>query len=198
MARLLRRSPALTLCAALVTIPGYSAAAPDTAFGDQGTLPGVISTGARGADTSDDVGHQTLEAALMLAGQSIAKLPIVLVSVTPDTASPGVQGWTSRDDNGKADRIFLYTGNGVFRCARPSNGNYQCILKLASVLVHEAWHFRHGADEAEAYAAQIVFLMGNGGALDQIADVRMSRDLVVAASRAAREAARTRYRNQSR
>ena len=148
----------------------------------------------RGGPRNDDVEHQTLEAALMLAGRSIAKLPIVLVSVTPDTASAGVQGWTTRDATGKAERIFLYTGSGLFRCARPSNETYQCVLKLASVLVHEAWHFRHGANEADAYAAQIVFLIGNGASLDQIADVRMSRDRVVAAARAARDAARTRYR----
>jgi hypothetical protein len=31
-------------------------------------------------------------------------------------------------------------------------------LKLASVIVHEAWHLQHGRDEAGAYDAQLIFL----------------------------------------
>ena len=148
------------------------------------------SSEARRADVDDQVEHQTLEAALSLAGRSIAKLPITLASVAPDTASTGVLGWTSVNAAGNGERIFLYTGSATFRCARPSRENYQCVLKLASVLVHEAWHFRHGANEPDAYAVQIVFLMGNGGSLDQIADVRLSRNRAVTAARAAIKAAR--------
>jgi hypothetical protein len=33
------------------------------------------------------------------------------------------------------------------------------IRKIASVLVHEEWHVRHGSDEAGAYAAQLTTLV---------------------------------------
>jgi len=36
-------------------------------------------------------------------------------------------------------------------------------LKLASIIVHEAWHYRDGPSEAEAYAKQIAFLTTHGG-----------------------------------
>jgi hypothetical protein len=32
------------------------------------------------------------------------------------------------------------------------------LRKIASVLVHEEWHVRHGSDEAGAYAAQLTTL----------------------------------------
>ena len=31
-------------------------------------------------------------------------------------------------------------------------------MKLASVIVHEAWHLQHGRDEGGAYDAQLIFL----------------------------------------
>jgi hypothetical protein len=156
----------------------------------------ALSCSARAADDHDQVERQTLEAALLLAGQSVGRLPIALASVTPDTASPGVLAWTTVGSDGNSERIFVYAGSGTFRCARPANGNYQCLLKLASVIVHEAWHFKHGGSEAGAYDAQIAFLMGNQGALEQIADVRRSRERAVAAQRKAVDAARKRSPDQ--
>jgi hypothetical protein len=167
------------LCTAFVILTGYSIAWPATAQG-------------LAADDKDPVARQTLESALLLAGQSIATLPIVLTSIRPDTASADAQGWTSVGRDGRGEQIFLYTESASFRCARPSSENYQCLLKLASVIVHEVWHLRHRGGEAEAYAAQITFLMGHHGALDQIADVRRSRDRAVAVERKAIDAARQR------
>jgi hypothetical protein len=189
-----RRSFPVTLCAAVVAVAGACAALPDVAGARESAPPGVQSGRTQGLDGSrmDD---RTLQAALVVAGRGIAKLPIVLVSVKPDIASPGVQAWTAVDAGGKSTEIFVYTESRIFRCARVSTWDSQCVLKLASVLVHEAWHFEHGGNEADAYATQIVFLMGNGGTRDQIADVRRSRDRVLAAGKEAGEAARRRYRN---
>jgi hypothetical protein len=145
---------------------------------------------ARTADDPARVERQTLEAALLLAGIATAKLPVSLASVKPDTASAGVQAWTTVGGDGRGERIYIYSGSDLFRCARPSNENYQCLLKLASVILHEAWHFRHGASETGAYDAQLAFLMANQGALEQMTDVRRSRSQAVAAERKAVEAAR--------
>src|SRR5262245_31393594 len=83
----------------------------------------------------------TLEAALALAGLERANLPITLVAVAPATASHGMEAWTSFDAEGKGEQIFVYTGSDMFRCARWPLGMRQCRIRLASALVHEAWHF---------------------------------------------------------
>ena len=147
--------------------------------------------------TSDNPGpveRQTLEAALMLTGFAIAKLPIELVSVPPNGASPGVEGWTLYRADGQGERIFVYSGSAIFRCASQPDKNtesHQCLLRLASVIVHEAWHFRHGRQETGAYSAQIQFLMANHASDAHIAAVQMARDRVLAAVRkAAKEAGR--------
>jgi len=136
------------------------------------------------------IDRETLDAALFLAGQAAAGIPLVLVSESPDGFSQGVQGWTTTGPDGRGDRVFLLTESPAFRCARRERHDFQCRLKLASVIVHEAWHFRHGGGEGDAYGAQITFLMSHGAALEQIVDVRRSRTLAVAAERKTVEAAR--------
>jgi hypothetical protein len=66
------------------------------------------------------------------------------------------------------------------------------VLKLASVIVHEAWHFSRGGGEVDAYAAQITLLMAHHGALEEIADVRRSRDRAVVVEQKAIDAVRRR------
>jgi hypothetical protein len=63
-------------------------------------------------------------------------------------------------------------------------------VRLASVIVHEAWHFKNGQQEAGAYSAQISFLMANHASDAQIAAVQMARDRVLAAARKAANAAK--------
>jgi hypothetical protein len=59
----------------------------------------------------------------------------------------------------------------------------QCLLRLASAVVHEAWHLDNGRDEGEAYEAQIAFLMKNGAATEHVKAVRLARNRVLATER---------------
>jgi hypothetical protein len=119
------------------------------------------------------VEQQTLDNALLLAGSGITSLPIELASLPPDHASRGIEAWTVFRDDGKAARIFVYTASRVFRCSSARwDSEHKCVLKLASILVHEAWHFRHGQSEAGAYNAQIAFLILHSGSREQIESVR--------------------------
>jgi hypothetical protein len=117
--------------------------------------------------------QRTLERAILLAGPGVARLPIVLAATPPDGASDGVEAWVIRKPDGHAHQIGVYRESAAFRCA---SGlivqNYQCLLKVASAIVHEAWHYNHGADETGAYDAQIAFLVLNGGSSAQVSGVR--------------------------
>src|SRR5437879_4882241 len=81
-----------------------------------------------------------LERAIALAGPHLhADLPIVLTSVLPPTVSANAEAWTVYDEPCKGARIFVYTGSRAFRCASgPERLRYQCDLKVASIVVHEA------------------------------------------------------------
>jgi hypothetical protein len=146
---------------------------------------------AASATAGQDARHerQTVEAARVLAGPDVAGLPIELASVLPNAASKGAEGWTIAGDSGKGERIFVYTGSEIFRCAS-TRDNHECLLRLASILVHEAWHIRNGPREDEAYSAQIAFLIGNRVSSAQVAAVRKSRDRSLAAERKAIDAAK--------
>jgi len=107
--------------------------------------------------------------------------------------SPDAEAWTVYDEHGTGDRIFVYTRSRTFRCASATRSDQdQCLLRLASIIVHEAWHFRHGPDEAEAYEAQLAFLglteasaflQASETASQDIREVRRSRDRVLANKR---------------
>ena len=127
--------------------------------------------------------RETLETALILAGLDRANLPITLATVAPSSASHGIEAWTSYDAAGCGDRIFVYTGSDMFRCARWPFGMRQCRVRLASALIHEAWHFEHGRNEGDAYEAQIAFLMRNGAATEHVKAVRLARNRVLAEER---------------
>ena len=58
----------------------------------------------------------------------------------------------------------------------------QCLLRLASVLVHEAWHSENGRDERGAYEEQIAFLLRNGAATEHVAAVRLAQKRACAAA----------------
>jgi hypothetical protein len=146
------------------------------------------------ADSTPAQERGVLDRALRLTGpQAYAHLPLVLISELPGTASPGAEAWTVFDEHGKGDRIFVYIRSRTFQCASARRiDQNQCLLKLASVIVHEAWHLRNGRDEVGAYEAQLTFLRlieasafghGNEAAALNIREVRRARDRVVADQR---------------
>ena len=124
--------------------------------------------------------RETLRRVLVLAGLDRANLPITLATVAPASASRGVEAWTSYDDE-CGDRIFVYTRSDMFRCASPPLAMRQCLLRLASAVVHEAWHVENGRDEKEAYEVQIAFLLRNGAATEYVKAVRLAQKRVLAA-----------------
>ena len=151
----------------------------------------VLPASSRVVEGLDLAEWRTLEAALFLAGPGLAALPIELASSAPDGASPGVEGWIASGADGRAERIVIYTGSGIFRCAKWPHDRFlshECLIRLASVIVHEAWHFRHGRLETGAYGAQIIFLLAKNAPRRQIAAVQTARDRVAATARKTNEA----------
>ena len=156
----------------------------------------------RAADSTPTQERAVLDRALRLAGPHLyADLPFVLISELPRTVSQGAEAWTVNDEHGKGGRIFIYTRSRTFRCASvPRSDQDRCLLKIASVIVHEAWHLRNGPDEAGAYQAQLIFLqmrealaflqMNEAAAVD-ILEVRRARDRAIADKRNASAQART-------
>jgi len=82
--------------------------------------------------------------------------PIVLLDVLPADVSRNAEAFVRRDQ----DTIYLLTTTPVFADAR--RGDRQAWKKLASILVHEEWHLRHGPDERGAYQAQLIELIRLG------------------------------------
>ena len=161
-------------------------------------LPATI----RAADSTPADERAALDRALQLAGPQLYRhLPIVLIAALPGTVSPGAEAWTVYDEHGKGDRIFVYTRSRTFRCASaPRWDQDQCLLRLASIIVHEAWHLRNGQDEAGAYEAQLAFLRLTEAsaflqlsetASQDIREVRRARDRALADKRNASKQADT-------
>jgi hypothetical protein len=142
-------------------------------------------SGQAATPTSQAAATKTLEGAILLAGPSVAGLPIVLTAVPPAAASRGVEAWTLLTEAGNGERIVVYSESDAFHCAsNPHRPDYQCLLKLASAIVHEAWHYRHGLNETDAYDAQIAYLALHGGSSAQIGGVRLARNRVHSAQQA--------------
>ena len=132
------------------------------------------------AQVVDSVKVLTLSQAIELAGAPAAGLPIVLATTRPDEASPEAEAWTVYGADGRPRQIVIYTESAAFRCAnRHPYPDRQCRLKLASILVHEAWHFTRRGDDAGAYEEQLAFLILNEASSVTIASVRRSRDHAV-------------------
>jgi hypothetical protein len=97
--------------------------------------------------------------ALDLLGRSPKHLPpIELVERAPPGGSSNVEGYVITGQN----TIFVVTSTWAYRDAECNNR--RSLLKLASILVHEEWHIRHGPDERGAYEAQLrsLILLGEG------------------------------------
>jgi hypothetical protein len=96
-----------------------------------------------------------LVCALTLLHRSVESFPpIEFVDVRPPYVSANADAYVPL---GQA-RIYLITTSPAFSRARRAVykcGDLNALRKIASVLVHEEWHVRHGSDEAGAYAAQL-------------------------------------------
>ena len=114
----------------------------------------------RATESTSAQDHAVLDGALVLAGRHLyGRLPFSPASALHPMVSPEAEAWTVFDETGRGTRAFVYTRSRTFRCASvPSRDQSRCRLKLASVIVHEAWHLQHGRDEAGAYDAQLIFL----------------------------------------
>ena len=161
-------------------------------------LPATI----RAAESTPADERVTLERALELAGPQLYRhLPIVLIAALPGMVSPDAEAWTVYDEHGTGDRIFVYTSSRTFRCASATRSDQdQCLLRLASIIVHEGWHLRNGPDEAGAYEAQLAFLrlteasaflQVSETASQDIREVRRARDRALADKRNANRQADT-------
>ena len=102
--------------------------------------------------------------ALNLLGRSAHTLPpIEFVHVAPPGTSAHVEAFV--DPATRA--IVLVTSSAVFQDAQRATfrcGGHAALRKIASIVVHEEWHIRHGSDERGAYHAQLTTLaaMGSG------------------------------------
>ena len=102
-----------------------------------------------------------LACALSVLGRSEASMPrIELIDVAPAEVSAGAEAFVQRDTG----TIFLITSSSVFRDALSRDGCTAsfAIRKLASILAHEEWHVRNGADEKGAYHQQLITLIQLG------------------------------------
>jgi hypothetical protein len=122
--------------------------------------------------------------ALDLLGRSASStVPIKFLDAAPRGASQYVEAFVMRDP----DTIYLITTSAAFRDAQNARTEWlrrEGCLKIASVIVHEEWHLRHGDDEEGAYQAQLMALTMLNARSPVITSVRRSMQAVLAAQRA--------------
>ena len=82
--------------------------------------------------------------------------PIVLIDTRPADVSPAAEAFVRRNP----DAIYVLKSSFTFRAAQA--GDRGALQKLASILVHEEWHLKHGQDERAAYQAQLTTLLSLG------------------------------------
>jgi hypothetical protein len=103
-----------------------------------------------------------LACALSVLGRSQASMPpIELIDVTPPGVSAAAEAFVRRD----LGTIYVITSSAVFREAAAVGRECRethVTRKLASILAHEEWHVRHGADEKSAYEHQLITLIRLG------------------------------------
>jgi hypothetical protein len=105
-----------------------------------------------------------LACALQLLERSAERLPPIRVVIAPPVhASPNAQGFLDRREGA----IYLIASAPAFRVAeaaqRDPRNRGRCVERvalkmIASIIVHEEWHLKHGPDEKGAYQAQIMEL----------------------------------------
>ena len=148
---------------------------------------GANSTASPQADAD---ANRTLEQAILLSGVPRLILHVELVARLDAAASADAEAWTTRDEEGRAERILVYTNSQVFRCANRPHSRWQCVLKLASIIVHEATHLR-GLREADAYAEQLAFLRLRDASGEMLSGVEKARKHALARERLSIDRARS-------
>ena len=129
--------------------------------------------------------------ALDLLGRSPGStVPIRFLSEPPPGTSRNVEGFVTRNP----DTIYLITSAPAFRSAQRGpyqQGSRDACRHVASVIVHEEWHLRYGADEEGAYLAQLTTLAALSADGRALSSVRRSMMFAVAQQKARRRAAST-------
>ena len=98
-----------------------------------------------------------LVCALDLLGRSQTIAPVQFHASPPPGASSNAEAFVTRSP----DTIHLITSTAVFRDAllpEASGLRLEACRKIASIIVHEEWHLKNGADERGAYEAQLMAL----------------------------------------
>jgi hypothetical protein len=121
--------------------------------------------------------------AVMLLGWSDHDVPRVeVVDKRPSDASPTVEAWIRYDPNGQPiPIIYILSNTEVYRDAVGTD--YQALVRLAGMLVHERWHLRYGPDEKGAYSAQLSAMEYLHANTMHLAVVRRARDYVSKATK---------------
>jgi hypothetical protein len=103
-----------------------------------------------------------LVCALDLLGRSAATFPpIILLAERPPDVSHIAEAFTRQG----ARAIYVLTSSNTFRSIQHNAyrcGDVDAVRKLASILIHEEHHIRHGPSEREAYQAQLSTLVRLG------------------------------------
>ena len=127
-----------------------------------------------------------LVCAIQLLGRTPESFPrIELLAARPPHASPNAEAFVDP----RISAIYVLTTSEVFRAAQAKGhcGSTEPLRKLASILIHEEWHVRHGSDESNAYAAQLTTVaMLSGPDSPLYNSVRRAMMTVLAKQRTAR------------
>jgi hypothetical protein len=106
-----------------------------------------------------------LVCALEVLGRSADRLPPIRILDTPPSAvSANANAFVNPDEG----VIYLIASAPAFRMAQaeePSPGHCsgrEAVKMVASIIVHEEWHLKHGEDERGAYEAQLTELIRLG------------------------------------
>jgi len=110
---------------------------------------------------------------LELLGRSASSMPPIKVLALPPTGvSANAEGFVRMDEG----IIYVLASGVAYRQA--DCGDRRSLIKLASVLVHEEWHIRHGGDERGAYEAQLGTLLRLGAQPDSFVYTGVVRSML--------------------
>ena len=103
------------------------------------------------------------------SGDDVPRIEVVNARALDRTAT--AEAWVRFDANGAAlPVVYVRSDTEVYRSALAKD--YQALVRLAGVLVHERWHLRNGRDEYGAYSAQLSTMQYLHADAEQMAEVR--------------------------